>query len=154
MDKFAVCKQTPHLWTQVGPGTANALHLAVKLLREQGASVEELELPEEFSTTTKSHLLAFQCDAQTTFLSEYFRAKSQLDPVLVDFVENPNKISHRDHLAALDNLAVLRSKIDVIAARYDAIITPSVVDEAPEGLESTGNAALCGLWTVSAFVLI
>ncbi|KAJ6591836.1 glutamyl-tRNA amidotransferase subunit A [Mycena vulgaris] len=143
--KFAVCKT--HVWPQVGPGTANALDLAVKLLREQGASVEELELPEEFASVTKSYMQVFQSDAQTTFMSEYIRAKDHLDPVIVDFVENPSKISHRDHLNSLDNLAMLRSKIDIIAARYDAILTPSVVDEAPVGLASTGNANLCGMWT-------
>ncbi|KAJ7132070.1 amidase signature domain-containing protein [Mycena epipterygia] len=143
--KFAVCKT--HVWPQVGPGTTNALNLAVQLLRDQGASVEELELPEEFASVTKSHLQAFQCDAQTTFLSEYIRAKDKLDPVLVEFVENPARITHRDHLAALDNLSVLRPKMDIILSRYDAIISPSVVDEAPEGLTSTGNAALCGMWT-------
>ncbi|KAJ7090570.1 amidase-like protein [Mycena crocata] len=141
--KFAVCKT--HVWPQVGLGTMNALNLAVKLLRDQDAEVEELELPKEFSSVTKSHLQIFQCDAQVTFMSEYIRAKDKLDLALVNFVET--KTPHREHLAALDNLAQLRPKIDVIAGRYDAIITPSVVDEAPEGLSNTGNAALCGMWT-------
>jgi len=143
--KFAVCKT--HVWPEVGPGTTNALNLAVKLLRDQGASVEELDLPEEFASVRQSHLHAFERDAGSTFMNEYIRAKDQLDPVLVAFVENPSKTSHRDHLAALDNLAQLRPKIDIIASRYDAIITPSVVDEAPEGLASTGNAVFCGMWT-------
>ncbi|KAJ7026272.1 amidase signature domain-containing protein [Mycena alexandri] len=143
--KFAACKT--HVWPEVGPGTINAMQLAVKLLRDQGASVEELDLPGEFASVTRSHLQAFQQDAATTFKSEYIRSKDQLDPALVAFVENPEKTSHRDHLAALDNLAQLRPKIDIIASRYDAIITPSVVDEAPEGLTSTGNPALCGMWT-------
>ncbi|KAJ7453946.1 amidase signature domain-containing protein [Mycena galericulata] len=143
--RFAVCKT--HVWPEVGLGTVNALNLGVKLLREHGASVEELDLPEEFATITKSHQIAFQSDAQATFRSEYIRAKNKLDPVVVGFVENPSKTSHRDHLAALDNLAQLRPKIDTIASHYDAILTPSVVDEAPEGLASTGNPALCGMWT-------
>ncbi|KAJ7355533.1 glutamyl-tRNA amidotransferase subunit A [Mycena albidolilacea] len=143
--KFAVCKT--HVWSQAGPGTANALNMAVKLLRDQGASVEELELPEEFASVRPSHLQVFECDARSTFMNEYIRAKDQLDPTLVSFVENASKISHRDHLTALDNLAQLRPKMDLIASRFDAIVAPSVVDEAPEGLASTGNAALCGTWT-------
>ncbi|KAJ7257891.1 amidase signature domain-containing protein [Mycena haematopus] len=143
--KFAVCKT--HVWPQAGPGTINALNLAVKLLRGQGASVEELELPEEFASVRQSHLQAFERDARSTFMNEYIRAKDQLDAVLVEYVENPSKLSHRDHLAALDNLAQLRPKIDLIASRYDAIVTPSAVDVAPEGLASTGNPALCATWT-------
>ncbi|KAJ7918715.1 amidase signature domain-containing protein [Mycena leptocephala] len=143
--KFAVCKT--YLWPEAGPGTTNALDLAVKLLRDQGASVEELELPGEFASVKKFHLQAFERDAQATFMNEYIRAKDQLDPLLVKFVENSSRTSHREHLAALDNLAQLRPKMDIIASRYDAILTPSVVDEAPEGLASTGNSVLCGMWT-------
>ncbi|KAJ6485934.1 amidase signature domain-containing protein [Mycena sanguinolenta] len=143
--KFAVCKT--HVWPQVGPGTINAFDLAAKLLRAQGASVEELELPEEFASVRQSHLQAFERDARSTFMNEYIRGKDQLDPIVVGFVENPSKLSHRDHLNALDNLAQLRPKFDLIASRYDAIVTPSAADEAPEGLGSTGNAALCGTWT-------
>ncbi|KAJ6625000.1 amidase signature domain-containing protein [Mycena sp. CBHHK59/15] len=143
--RFAVCKT--HVWPQVGPGTVNALDLAVKLLRDQGALVEELELPEDFVGVTKWHQEVFECDARTTFMSEYIRAKDRLDPLLVGYVENPSDITHRDHLTALDHLAQLRSKIDVIAASFDAILTPSVPDEAPEGLGTTGSPALCAMWT-------
>jgi Asp-tRNA(Asn)/Glu-tRNA(Gln) amidotransferase A subunit family amidase len=126
--KFAVCKT--YLWPEAGPGTTNALDLAVKLLRDQGASVEELELPGEFASVKKFHLQAFERDAQATFMNEYIRAKEdQLDPLLVKFVENSSRTSHREHLAALDNLAQLRPKMDIIASRYDAILTPSVVDD-------------------------
>jgi amidase len=62
-------------------------------------------------------------------MNEYIRAKDQLDPLLVKFVENSSRTSHREHLAALDNLAQLRPKMDIIASRYDAILTPSVVDD-------------------------
>ncbi|KAJ7224494.1 amidase [Mycena pura] len=143
--KFAVCKT--HVWSQAGPGTTNAVELAIKLLQEHGASVEELELSEEFTNVTKYSLQAFESDGKTTFTNEYIRAKDKLDPVLVKFVENSSKISHRDHLAALDGLAQLRPKIDIIAGRYDAILTPSTVDEAPTGLSNTGNSAFCGMWT-------
>jgi amidase len=145
--RFAVCKT--HVWPEAGPGTQNALALAVKLLRDQGATVEELDLPAEFTAVTASTSYVFACDANRTFLNEYIRAKDKLDPVIVGFVENALKISNRDHLAALDTLAQLRPKIDAIATGYDAILTPSVVDEAPERLDQTGSPAFCAMWTVS-----
>ncbi|KAJ7746925.1 amidase signature domain-containing protein [Mycena maculata] len=145
--RFAVCKT--HVWPEVGPGTVNALVRGVELLRAAGASVEELDLPAQFASVTDSQQKVFQCDGQVTFLSEYVRAGSKhtLDPILVDFVEKPAGKTHRAHLAALDNLARLRPEMDEIAGRYDAILTPSVVDEAPEGLSSTGSPAFCGMWT-------
>ncbi|KAJ7281943.1 amidase [Mycena rebaudengoi] len=143
--RFAVCKT--HVWPEAGPGTQNALALAVKLLRDQGATVEELDLPAEFTAVTASTSCVFACDANRTFLHEYICAKDKLDPVIVGFVENALKISNRDHLAALDTLAQLRPKLDAIASGYNAILTPSVVDEAPEGLDKTGSPAFCAMWT-------
>ncbi|KAJ7074898.1 glutamyl-tRNA amidotransferase subunit A [Mycena belliarum] len=141
--KFAVCKT--HVWPKVGPGTVDALNLAVQLLRAQGAAVDELELPDEFAIITTAHQQVLQRDARTSFMSQYIRAKSQLDPQLIEFVENP--ISNRDYLTGLDVLASLRPKMDHILNAYAAILTPSAVDEAPEGLASTGSPALCGMWT-------
>ncbi|KAF4495518.1 amidase [Fusarium agapanthi] len=46
-----------------------------------------------------------------------------------------------------DSLAAMRPVFDVIALKYAAIITPSVPDEAPIGLESTGSHVFCAMWS-------
>lgn len=43
-------------------------------------------------------------------------------------------------LEAHDGIARLRADWDQIARNYDIIVTPSAVDEAPEGLKDTGIA--------------
>ncbi|KAG7449204.1 amidase signature enzyme [Guyanagaster necrorhizus] len=143
--KFAVCKT--HVWPQAGQGTVDALELAVKLLREHGAEIEELELPEEFSRITQWQRNVLDGDGSVSFLPEYNLAKDKLDPLLLGFVENTMKLSRRDYLASFDAIASLRPRIDAIARRYAAILTPSVHDEAPEGISTTGSAAFCGMWT-------
>ena len=55
-------------------------------------------------------------------------------------VENFTQLSRKAQLEAYDGCARLRPVWDNIASNYDAVITPSVVDEAPLGLESTGDA--------------
>lgn len=55
-------------------------------------------------------------------------------------VENHTQLSRQAQLAAYDGCAALRPVWDAIAAQYDAILTPSVVDEAPVGIERTGDA--------------
>lgn len=142
--RFAVCKT--HLWPQAGQGTIDALDLAVRLLREHGADVEELELPEEFSQITQWQRNILDGDGRVSFLPEYNLAKDKLDPTLIGFVESITKPSKRDYSASFDGIASLRPKIDAIAGGYAAILTPSALDEAPEGT-STGNPAFCGMWT-------
>ncbi len=58
----------------------------------------------------------------------------------------------RTILATEYNLArefgtVLRSGLDEIFERYDAILTPATTGPAPRGLESTGSPVFCALWT-------
>lgn len=55
-------------------------------------------------------------------------------------VENVSKLSRKAQLDSYDGCAKLRPVWDEIASKYDAVFTPSVVDEAPEGIESTGDA--------------
>jgi hypothetical protein len=77
-------------------------------------------------------------------------AKEKLSTELVGHVENSGKISRKAQLEAFDKIAAARSVVDEILGKYAAVLTPSVPDEAPLGLETTGSAAFCLIWTVSA----
>lgn len=145
--RFALLKTV--VWPQAGPGTAAALEAGAKLLRDQGAEVDEIELPPEFDNIPEWHRIVLHSDGRPTFLPEYRIAKEKLSPFLADHVENSCKIPRAAQLEAFDGIAALRPKIDEIACRYAAILTPSVVDEAPVGTESTGSPAFNSMWTVS-----
>ncbi|KAI1652814.1 amidase signature enzyme [Daldinia decipiens] len=143
--KFALLKTA--VWPQAGPGTVTALEAGAKLLRDHGAEVEEIELPPEFDKIPEWHGVILDTDARATFLPEYRLAKEKLASLLVDHVENSSKISRTAQLEAFDEVAALRPRIDAITGKYAAILTPSVVDEAPMGIESTGSPAFNKIWT-------
>jgi hypothetical protein len=69
--------------------------------------------------------------------------------VLVEHVGNADNFSRKTQLKAFDNMARLRPIFDEIALQYAAVITPSVPDEAPIGIESTGSHVFCSMWSVS-----
>ncbi|GAB1212614.1 hypothetical protein ATERTT37_001758 [Aspergillus terreus] len=143
--RFAVVK-TP-VWDKAGPGTIAAMETATRLLRAQGAEVEELELPEEFAQLPHWHGVVMAADGQVAFLPEYQADRGRLHDYLVGLVENRDRHSRAERLKAFDGIAMLRPKIDEIASRYAAILAPSVPDEAPVGIESTGSAVFNGMWT-------
>ncbi|KAF2019196.1 Asp-tRNA Asn/Glu-tRNA Gln amidotransferas-like protein subunit A [Aaosphaeria arxii CBS 175.79] len=145
--KFALLKLPTPEWPELGSGTKDALKKGAELLRAHGAEVEEIELPEEFKTMPKCHTRVQAGDGRVSFLSDYLRAKDQLDPLLIQHVENTNKFTRKEQLQAFDALAAMRPKIDALADQYAAIIVPSVLDEAPVGQQSTGDAAYCAPWT-------
>ncbi|KAH9894668.1 amidase signature domain-containing protein [Xylariomycetidae sp. FL2044] len=143
--KFALLKTM--VWPQVGKGTQDAMEAGAKLLKKHGAEVEEIELPPDFDNMPEWHRIVLHSDGRPAFLPEYRIAKDKLSSFLVEHVENSTKISRADQLKAFDGMAALRPKIDEIAGKYAAIITPSVPDEAPVGTETTGSAAFNSIWT-------
>ncbi|KAF4975938.1 hypothetical protein FZEAL_7355 [Fusarium zealandicum] len=143
--RFAICKTV--VWPFAGPGTHGALSQAATLLRAHGATVEEIDLPSEFDHIPEWHRVVLHSEGRTAFLPEYRVGRDQIDQVLINHVENADGFTHKTHLEAFDGISALRPKIDDIAGRYAAIITPSVPDEAPAGLESTGSHIFCSMWT-------
>jgi Asp-tRNA(Asn)/Glu-tRNA(Gln) amidotransferase A subunit family amidase len=145
--RFAICKTV--VWPMAGPGTQEAMPRAADLLRSHGTIVEELHLPSEFDNLPEWYRIGLHTEGRTTFLPEYRVGKNQIGQVLIEHVENADNFSHKTQLEAFDNMAGLRPIFDEIASKYAAVITPSVPDEAPVGLESTGSHIFCSMWSVS-----
>ena len=57
-----------HVWPKAGPGTKDAWEKAKSLLEKDGASVEEIELPSEFSKITDWHRAVLSGEGRTSFL--------------------------------------------------------------------------------------
>ncbi|KAL3418313.1 glutamyl-tRNA amidotransferase subunit A (amidase) [Phlyctema vagabunda] len=144
--KIAFCK-TP-VWQKAGPGTTEAWSKAKELLTQQGATVTEIQLPNDFSKIKDWHAWVLAGEGRTSFLGNYLLAKDKMHPMLHEHVENASKLSRKAQLEAYDGCARLRPVWDEIASGYDAVFTPSVVDEAPIGIESTGDASFCSMWTI------
>lgn len=145
--KFALLKTM--VWPDVGSGTTAALDKAVSLLRAHGAQVEEISLPKHLDELPSWHATVLNSDGRTAFLPEYTVAKDQISEQLVGHVDNKAKISRKAQLEAFDKIAAARPVVDELLGKYAAVLTPSVPDEAPLGIEKTGSAAFCLIWTVS-----
>lgn len=143
--RFGLCKTV--IWPQVGPGTAAAMDKARNLLESHGAAVEEINLPPEFDDLPNWHAAIMKSDGRTAFLPEYVVSRDQVSDELAGHVENRTKLSRAAQLEAFDNIAAARPVVDRILKGYDAVLVPSVPDEAPLGTEKTGSAAFNIIWT-------
>lgn len=144
---FAVYKTM--VWPQAGPGLKAAMDKAVELLRAHGANVDEISLPENLNDLPAWHATVINSDGRTAFLPDYRFAKNKISEQLIGQVENTAHISRAAQLKAFDNIATARPVVDEIFGKYAAVLVPSVPDEAPTGIESTGSAAFNGIWTVN-----
>ncbi|EFY89998.1 glutamyl-tRNA(Gln) amidotransferase subunit A [Metarhizium acridum CQMa 102] len=130
-----------HIWPEALSGTQTAWKLAHRLLAESGAKIEHVELPERFGNCPGWRETVVAEEARAAFLPKYLEDKTKLHADIVALVESTSVPSQKKLLEAHDGIARLRKEWDQIASQYDIIITPSAIDEAPEGLENTGTAA-------------
>lgn len=131
------------VWTNYGPnagsGTQQAMAKAKEILEKLSANVETLELPNDFNKVLDWHAVLLAKEGQTSYLGQYLTDKSKINEQnILDYAENGKGFSRADQLAAYDNLARLRPIFDEFANKFDAVITPSVVDVAPD-IASTGD---------------
>lgn len=142
---------TPN-WPNAGPGTRNAWTKAQTLLKSHGAEVSDVETPENFDKLLDWHADILTGEGQTSFLGHSLRASASGTPDALSndiyrHLRNDRKVSHSTLLTAYDSIAALRPVWDKVASQYDIVITPSVADEAPQGLEYTGDMSFCSSWT-------
>ncbi|ORX34070.1 amidase signature domain-containing protein [Kockovaella imperatae] len=121
-----------------------------QLLEEAGAHVEDLDLGQDFENIVNGrHADIMSWDAGLNFYNEYEDPvnRRHLAQMLVEKVEARSAISQKQYLHALDSIPALRPRFDAIAEQYDAIVTPSVPGEAPQGTK-TGTHIFNAMWTV------
>lgn len=149
--RFGIMKTT--VWADnAEPGTAAAMDKAAQLLRDHGAHVEDVELPDDLAALPDWHRVVLDRDGRTAYLPEHRVGKDVLHPQLVGHVENSQGLTHAAHLRAFDSIAAARPRVDALLAGYAAVVTPSVPGEAPLGIAKTGSAVFNCIWTVRGFL--
>jgi Asp-tRNA(Asn)/Glu-tRNA(Gln) amidotransferase A subunit family amidase len=143
---------TPHLafvrspvWDQAGDDTEAAFAELVEILGENAA---EVELPEPFKDAVEWHRTIMAADIARNLAAEYDTGKDKLSATLQEMIEYGQKCLAVDYNRAVDRIPILNALLNQVFERYDAILTPAAVGEAPVGLGSTGNPIFCTIWTL------
>ncbi|KAM4060478.1 amidase [Hirsutella rhossiliensis] len=136
------------VWDQAGSGTRKAWEKARSLLADAGAVIQDFDLPEPFQKCREWRETIVAGEARSAFLSKFVESQPKLHASLQALVQNKHDPSRRDMLEAYDGVARLRPQWDEIARRYDVVVTPSTVDDAPKGLWDTGSAVFNVVWTI------
>ncbi|KAF7917154.1 uncharacterized protein EAE98_010259 [Botrytis deweyae] len=141
--------QTP-MWDQAGPGTINAMDTAFTILHNRGIKVDQVPLPPEYTNPKmliENFNTIYETEAQSSFRQEYNMDKSKLHPEIRALVETPSCTSQQ-YSQALDYFTRIRKIFtSPILTQYDAILTPSVPDEAPPGLHDMGSSVFNFFWS-------
>jgi amidase len=138
------------LWSRLEPSTAKLLENAATYLAQAGASVEEVTLTGEFEHILDIHRVIASFEFSRNFTYEIIQHWEQLSPALRQGrLGQGLACSFETYRAAQVTLESCRKKLAAVMAHYDVLLTASAAGEAPLGLQSTGDASFCALWTAT-----
>ena len=128
---------------------ANAAQIGqtIEMLRAAGAHVEDVALPASFEglhaagdTVSRSEAAAFHRDLYARHAADYPKH-------IGEAVKAGHAITAVDYIAAQDRRRAFRKDMGAVAARYDALVSPTAAGPAPKSLDSTGDPYFCAPWS-------
>ena len=144
--RIAVCRSP--VWSHAEASTKQALEQCALKLRDAGAQVIDLVLPDEFNSLAEIQKLIMLSEGRASFLAQYRQDKSKLHPNICAQVENAAGYTRKQLREAYDIAAHCRTLFDAIAADFDAILTPSTPGMAPLSTEGSGSMIFNGMWSL------
>jgi Asp-tRNA(Asn)/Glu-tRNA(Gln) amidotransferase A subunit family amidase len=141
---FAFVKTS--LWDRVD---ADAREAFAELVAALGDRVEEIELVPALDEVLEWQRAIGGAEIAINLRREWDKGRDQLSPALRERIERGREVRAIDYLGALARIPELNaSLLELFEQRYDALLTPASFGTAPVGLGSTGDPAMCALWTL------
>ncbi|MFM9981986.1 MAG: amidase [Burkholderiales bacterium] len=140
--RFAFVK-TPH-WDRVEGETREAFGELVDVL---GAQCEEFELPESLREAWNWHRTIMEAEMAMNLDLEWEKGRDRLSESLQAQLARGREVPALAYQKALARIPALNQGFDELYSRFDAVLTPCAPGTAPL-LATTGDPALCTLWTL------
>ncbi len=136
-----------HLWQNAEAATVAAIEDTAARLAAAGATVIEIELPDEFATLTGARERINNYERARALAYEWHYHRALISDRLCRAIERGFALSHEDYGAAMALTERCRARIGEIFGRVEILLTPATPGEAPMGLDSTGDPRFQEMWT-------
>jgi amidase len=139
-----------HFWPRVEPGTQKLLEDAAQKLARAGARVKDVTLPSEFDGLEEVHTRISSYEFARNFTWEIENHWEKISAALRE-----NRLKHglactfAEYRAARDAAERCRQLLAPVFDEHDVLLTAAACGEAPVGLERTGDASPCLIWTTT-----
>ena len=116
------------------------------LLEKEGAAVEAVAAPANLSAGLAAGFLIIRSEAAAYHRSLYAGHLEEYGPRIREMLREGLTIRAADYVMAQRARAQLREELDVLFAKFDALLLPVAATPAPHGLASTGTPnSFCGM---------
>lgn len=135
-------------WSQADPPTREALEGAVPRLQRAGARVSELDLDGEFARLVEVQVSISTYEMFRALAYERTRFPDLISETLMGRLLGGGRVTRAQYEEAQAIAERCRARLEDVFRDYDALLSPSAMGEAPEGLASTGDPVFGASWTV------
>ncbi len=144
--RIGFCR-TP-MWDQCEPRTQILLEDLARALSAAGADVKDVALPADFARIPDAHQWISSFEFSRNFTWEIDNHWERISTTLRNGrLKDGLSCTFEQYREARDFAERLRATLNDVFGDRDVLLVPAVAGEAPVGLNSTGNASFCTIWT-------
>jgi Asp-tRNA(Asn)/Glu-tRNA(Gln) amidotransferase A subunit family amidase len=143
---FGLPKSYP--WASASVNAASVLDRAVHAIEAAGAMVTPVDFAPWMTEMIGAHATIQSYESFQALGFEYDHYREQLTPMLRDFLDRAADVPPDAYTEACAKAEAAKTASLAWFGRIDALLTPSALDEAPDGLASTGDPAFSRNWTL------
>jgi amidase len=144
--RIGFCR-TPY-WDKADRPTQEALEQSVPRLQRAGARVTSIALDGEFARLVEVHTSISTYEMFRALAYERTRFPEQISEMLMGRLLGGGRVTREKYEEAQAVAQRCRARLADVYRDCDALLVPSAMGEAPEGLDSTGDPLFGASWTV------
>ncbi|MEM8855728.1 MAG: amidase, partial [Pseudomonadota bacterium] len=129
-------------WSEASEDTRGLMDEVAETLGERA---DWVDLPRAFDTVMAAQRMVMTVGFAKNLRHYYERDAGAFSDILKEAYLEGVAHSARDYLAARELQGALAGGLNAVFDRYDAIVTPSAIGEAPDGIGATGTAVFNAL---------
>jgi amidase len=133
--------------TKLHPAMERAMEDARGRMARAGARVRELPLPQPFESLFVAQRKMNDYEAWHALSDERTQHPDKLSSSLSARMKEAALCSYAQYREAQAVVSRFRAAFEAIFADHDVLLTPTVPDEPPPGLENTGDSTFIRIWT-------
>ena len=134
-------------WAEAEPDVEAAWVQAVRVLAPLAQRCEDAPLPADFADVAAVQGALQAHETAAALADEHRRHRERLSPALVALLDKGRAVDAVTAAAHHARAARWRVEFDALFGRYDVLLAPSAVDEAPER-PFTGDPVFCRPWSL------
>jgi len=137
-----------HFWPRVEPATQKLLEDAAARLGRAGAKVGDVALPAAFDALEEVHQRISSYEFARNFTWEIENHWEKIsEPLRNNRLKHGLACTFGQYREARDHAERCRQLLAPVFEEHDVLLTAAAAGEAPIGLDSTGDASHCLIWT-------